>query len=528
MDVEEMIAIFLHIISHDVNNRIIKRQVTRSSETISRQFHAVLNSLLRLHSMLLRKPEAVMENCTDERWKWFKNCLGALDGTYIKVNVEEADKPRYRSCKGEIATNVLGVCYYYLCDAGYANAEGFLAPYRGQRYHMNEWRQSQQSTNAHEFFNMKHSRARNVIERCFGLLKGRWAILRSKSFYSVKTQYRIISACCLLHNFIIEEMPIDPMNIEVVEDVTSSQEKETKTEDAKLVECLIEVVNASGWKSDNGTFRPGFHQHLERMMEKKLPGCGLRENPRIENHVKLLKKQYNAIAEMLGPNYLEFGWNDREKCVVADKDVYDLWVKSHPHAAGLRNKPFPYYEDLSIVFGKDRPNGEGAEDPTDACEQIEKEEEALGDTMSLEDDMNAEGGSPNAIDSPPSICQPTGVGTSTATIGKKKGSLVSKKRKHNDTIIENLVTEMEKISSACEGSKEDFKKIANFFEKKGQSDERRMALFEEIMKIEDLSEDDMLIAGEVISKYQNWRHIALRIIGDNGNMWHFATLLGYC
>ncbi|XP_038974164.1 uncharacterized protein LOC103708116 [Phoenix dactylifera] len=120
--------------------------------------------------------------------------------------------------------------------------------------------------------------------------------------------------------------------------------------------------------------------------------------------------------------------------------------------------------------------------------------------MSLGDDMDAERGSPNAIDSPPSICQPTGVGTSTATIGKKKGSLVSKKRKHNDTIIENLVTEMGKISSACEGSKEDFKKIANFFEKKGQSDERRVALFEEIMKIEDLSEDDMLIAGEVISK----------------------------
>ena len=124
-----------------------------------------------------------------------QNCLGALDGTYIKVNVLEADKPRYRTRKGEIATNVLGVCsqdmqfiyvlpgweglasdarvlrdvvsrtnglkvpqgivnmqfkviifcvtnklfivayftlgFYYLCDAGYMNGEGFLAPYRG-------------------------------------------------------------------------------------------------------------------------------------------------------------------------------------------------------------------------------------------------------------------------------------------------------------------------------------------------------------------------------------------------------------
>ena len=56
---------------------------------------------------------------------------------------------------------------------------------------------------------MKQSAARNVIERCFGVLKNRWAILRSPSFYPIKTQNRIIMACCLLHNFIRREMPND-------------------------------------------------------------------------------------------------------------------------------------------------------------------------------------------------------------------------------------------------------------------------------------------------------------------------------
>ncbi|XLR03749.1 hypothetical protein S83_069947, partial [Arachis hypogaea] len=37
------------------------------------------------------------------------NCLGALDGTHIKVNVLEANKPRYRNRKSDITTNVLGV-----------------------------------------------------------------------------------------------------------------------------------------------------------------------------------------------------------------------------------------------------------------------------------------------------------------------------------------------------------------------------------------------------------------------------------
>ncbi|XP_059639297.1 protein ALP1-like [Cornus florida] len=101
--------------------------------------------------------------------------------------------------------------YYYLVDAGYTNCQGFLAPYRGQRYHLNDWRDGHQPTTPREFYNMKHSSARNVIERCFGLLKMRWAIIRSPYFYSTTTQTRIILACCLLHNLIRQEMSIDPL-----------------------------------------------------------------------------------------------------------------------------------------------------------------------------------------------------------------------------------------------------------------------------------------------------------------------------
>ena len=57
---------------------------------------------------------------------------------------------------------------------------------------------------------MKHSQARNVVERTFGLLKARWAILRGRPFYSIKTQGRIITACCLPHNHIQRVMSIDP------------------------------------------------------------------------------------------------------------------------------------------------------------------------------------------------------------------------------------------------------------------------------------------------------------------------------
>ncbi|MFQ6635065.1 hypothetical protein Gotur_011066 [Gossypium turneri] len=47
-----------------------------------------------------------------------------------------------------------------------------------------------------EFFNMKHASTHNIIQRYFGLLKHRWGIIRSPSFYPVRVHNRIIIACC--------------------------------------------------------------------------------------------------------------------------------------------------------------------------------------------------------------------------------------------------------------------------------------------------------------------------------------------
>ncbi|XP_020963698.1 protein ALP1-like isoform X2 [Arachis ipaensis] len=95
---------------------------------------------------------------------------------------------------------------------GFSVPQGFFAPYRGQKYHLSEFNPHNQPSTAQEFFNMKHSQARNVIESAFGILKARWEILRGRSFYPIKTQGRIITACCLLHNHIRRVMVVDPID----------------------------------------------------------------------------------------------------------------------------------------------------------------------------------------------------------------------------------------------------------------------------------------------------------------------------
>ncbi|KAG8369601.1 hypothetical protein BUALT_Bualt14G0030600 [Buddleja alternifolia] len=59
--------------------------------------------------VFLVKPKSVDDNCNNPRWKPFKGCLGALDGSYIDVQVLKAHKPRYRTRKGSISVNVLEV-----------------------------------------------------------------------------------------------------------------------------------------------------------------------------------------------------------------------------------------------------------------------------------------------------------------------------------------------------------------------------------------------------------------------------------
>ncbi|CAL5336749.1 unnamed protein product [Camellia sinensis] len=93
---EEQVAMFFNVLAHHT-----KFNFMRSGPTVSKHFNNVLKAVLRLHGLLLKKPEPIADNCTDDRWSY---------GTYVKVLAPAIDKPRYRTRKGEIATNVLGVC----------------------------------------------------------------------------------------------------------------------------------------------------------------------------------------------------------------------------------------------------------------------------------------------------------------------------------------------------------------------------------------------------------------------------------
>ena len=79
---------------------------------------------------------------------------------------------------------------------------GFLAPYKGERYHIGEFRPSEVLHCPEERFNYLHSSLCSVIERTFGVWKNKWKILRYMPSFKIHTQNLIIVATMVLHNFV--------------------------------------------------------------------------------------------------------------------------------------------------------------------------------------------------------------------------------------------------------------------------------------------------------------------------------------
>ena len=121
------------------------------------------------------------EICDNPRfYPFFKDCRGAVDGSLLDAFVSQNDMAQYRSRKGRISTNLFAACRfsllfcyllsgwegsaadsrifdsarrtdfpitpgtYYLGDAGFPLCDALLVPYRGVRYHLKEWEQSNQ------------------------------------------------------------------------------------------------------------------------------------------------------------------------------------------------------------------------------------------------------------------------------------------------------------------------------------------------------------------------------------------------
>ncbi|PIN17903.1 hypothetical protein CDL12_09429 [Handroanthus impetiginosus] len=74
-------------------------------------------------------------------------------------------------------------------------------------------------------------------------------------------------------------------------------------------------------------------------------------NKRVLRHrYKKLYKYYNDLMTL--SKQKGFCWDERREMMVADDDVWDAYIKAHPHARSYRGKVFPSYNNLALIFGE--------------------------------------------------------------------------------------------------------------------------------------------------------------------------------
>ncbi|MFQ6621619.1 hypothetical protein Gotur_002969 [Gossypium turneri] len=115
------------------------------------------------------------------------------------------------------------------------------------------------------------------------------------------------------------------------------------------------------------------------MLEKALPNAMLKARPNIESRIRVLKRDWSIVYDMLnGKNNSGFRWDEHRQLVVAED-------ASHKEAGQFRHRSFPYYDQLIAIYAKDRATGKDAQTAADVIEEINVEDVA---TTNINEERN--------------------------------------------------------------------------------------------------------------------------------------------
>nr|GEW20957.1 myb/SANT-like domain-containing protein [Tanacetum cinerariifolium] len=125
------------------------------------------------------------------------------------------------------------------------------------------------------------------------------------------------------------------------------------------------------WKTDTD-IKSNYMCEVHRRILVKRPNFSKQVSPHIESKVKWLKTKFHVINDMLKQSGCS--WNDIDKKIACERDWYISYCKNHKEAQGLWDFEFPYFNQLEVVYGKDRATGLVAEGYADAIHNLEEEQ----------------------------------------------------------------------------------------------------------------------------------------------------------
>lgn len=297
ISIEQKMVIFFKICGHGNTYRDLASQFRHSIGTISKIFYEVLKGLEALHPLLVRLPSEeelrsgaykkgrLADPTVSHKFRHFNKCIGALDGTHIKVHVSAGPRSiKWLNRKGYYSQNVLacvdldgrfqyvlagyegrahdGVVlqkareidgfrapagFFFAADAGYSGRrfDDLMVPYMKVRYHLLEQAAAKcKPETPRELYNLRHAVLRNVVERVFGVFKRRWRSFNTAREFPLSTQIRLIYALMAVSNWIFDYDNFDHQKLlKEVEEQTAQralrQLDETVVKDEARLEAAL-------------------------------------------------------------------------------------------------------------------------------------------------------------------------------------------------------------------------------------------------------------------------------------------------
>ncbi|PPS11064.1 hypothetical protein GOBAR_AA09572 [Gossypium barbadense] len=308
-------------------------------------------------------------------YPYFKDCIGALNGTHVCASITLSIQGRFRSRKGGTTQNVLAAITfdlkfsyvlagwggsahdsrilsdalsrsrglripegkYYLADAGYAIQNGYITPYCGVRYHLKEFH-AQGPKNAKELFNLRHSSLRITVEY-------------------------IVLACCIIHNHIMGVDPNDLLNQGLYEEPESDliiptlMEREEREEAPEWSTKRDEIAQTMwtdymarnirmGKGNKKGTSKQfKWTKPMQRLFLEILAEETQRGN-KLSNTFKAVF--INRVVEAI---------SERFQVQCDAKHVENHLRTAHKKYEPFLNKSIDHYDEIALVVGKDMATG---------------------------------------------------------------------------------------------------------------------------------------------------------------------------
>ncbi|XP_076945437.1 uncharacterized protein LOC143616508 [Bidens hawaiensis] len=239
--------------------------------------------------------------------------------------------------------------------------------YRGVRCHLKGY-STRAPQNAKELFNLRHASLHNSD---------------------------IFLACCILHNFLLEEDRDIDLEDEVIQEVLHGpQEEECHNTRDKVIMSKHE---ATGKKETLKWTENMDNAFIQAMITQKDNVKELRTKfqmnvlkKHLKNRLKTVKEHFSRWYDLFrGTSLSGFSWNSTTRLIEAEDEVRDKLIESKPEAEAFKMKKVSNFNEMQELFAKDRASGAQAETAKERNARFHKNDSINLETFPKVDDFCA-------------------------------------------------------------------------------------------------------------------------------------------